>query len=336
MNPQVIRYHFRIRIAGGLSALILIGLSDYKQHIFWLIGTVILYITNALLARNRLLFYKSSVFHEYNLFIDILFLSIAIAIRGGLRSDFYLGYYLVLGYVLFVRSRYLMLKLSIFIVVCYSLFAFLVRDDTFSYGRLIIRLCMLIGTSLLLQKYAQLLSDTESLREKATQMAMFDRLTGVYNRRILDHIESIYSDEAAGLFAVMLDLDNFKFINDAYGHPRGDEILVTVAEEIEKAIENESMCIRYGGEEFLILLRTELDEDVVSCLRSVQKALKHKDFTWMNSSDTVTFTAGAAKREPHESISQTIERADNALYKGKFSGKNCIVMNNQVAENTSV
>lgn len=328
MNFQVIRYHFYIRFIGALSALSLIGLSAYREHFIWLVLVVICYIVINVIAKERLFFFKNEKAHIYNLFLDVLLLSVAIAIRGGLRSDFYLGYFLILGYILFVREKYLMMKMSIWIVICYSLFTyFFTQVGMFSFGRLFIRLLLLIGTSFLLQNYSKLLSETENLKEKAMKMALIDSLTGLYNRRILENIDSFYVQVPLKLYIVMIDIDNFKYINDNYGHPRGDEIIVALAEELKKVLSHDSICLRYGGEEFLILFHYETKKDISMKVNSVQKAIINRKFDWKNSKDGITFTAGIATKEAEDSIQKTIEKADMALYDGKKSGKNCIVWN---------
>lgn len=328
MNKDVIRYHYFIRILGVAAVLGLIRFSNYEQNIYILYGLVGFYILYNTAARFSLFFFKYEKYHIMNLFFDVVILTVAIASRGGLRSDFYLGYFLILGYVLMIRNRNLLLKLSAWIIVNYSIVVVFFSDEVrIDYGRLIIRLTLLIGTTLLLQNYSKMLKEAESLKEKAVHLAMFDSLTGVYNRRILEYLGELYESEDVALYVVLLDIDDFKRINDKYGHPKGDEVLVTLADEIQKTITSDSICIRFGGEEFLILCQTKKYSDVRSAIYRIQQSIRLKRFAWIENEDVITFTAGVSFRMEQEDMKDTIERADIALYNGKNSGKNCITLN---------
>lgn len=328
MSRDVIRYHYVIRILGVIAVLGLIGFSDYEQNIVVLIGLVVFYLSYNTAARFSLFMFKYDDSHILNLFFDVVMLSVAIATRGGLRSDFYLGYFLILGYVLIIRNRNLLFKLSAWIVINYCVVVFVFsKPGSIDVGRLIIRMTLLIGTTLLLQRYSNMLSEAESMKEKAVNMAMFDTLTGVYNRRILEYLGELYETEDVELYVVLLDIDNFKKINDKYGHPKGDEVLVALADEIQKSIDGDSICIRFGGEEFLILLPTNRYNDVRSTVNGVQQAIRLKRFSWLENDEIITFTAGVSFRMEHEDMDDTIERADIALYNGKNNGKNCITLN---------
>jgi len=330
MNISVIRYHYLIRIVGVLALLLLIGFSEYQQYLGLLYLIVIIYMIYMTLARFNVGIFKNNKMHIYNLFIDVTALSIAISSRGGLRSDFYLGYFLILGYVLFIRNKYLLLKLNAWIVVNYSLFTFFFTEkENFSVGRLIIRLTLIIGTALLLEKYSRMLTELDTLREKAVKMAMFDTLTGAYNRRILDHLNNLFSSEAM-LYIVMIDVDNFKTINDYYGHQKGDEVLVALTEVIMKTIGDKNMCIRYGGEEFLIILEENDYANVQKKIQKIQENFRSMQFVWLDRPISFSFTAGISVKNKEEAIEKSIEWADKALYFGKSNGKNCIILNTQI------
>lgn len=328
MSRDIIRYHYIIRILGVIAILGLIRFSDYEQNMYILMGLVVFYVAYNTAARFSLFIFKHDKYHVLNLFFDVVMLSIAIGVRGGLRSDFYLGYFLILGYVLFIRNKGLLFKLSAWIIVNYVVVVFLFSTSAdLDVGRLIIRMTLLIGTALLLENYSKMLNEAETLREKAVNMAMFDSLTGVYNRRILEYLGELYESESVALYVVLLDIDNFKKINDKYGHPKGDEVLIALADEIQRSIDGDSICIRFGGEEFLILFQSNRFNEVRSIIKNVQQSIRVKRFNWLEDEEVITFTAGVSYRMEHENMDETIERADIALYNGKNNGKNCIELN---------
>lgn len=328
MNRDFIKYHYLIRIIGVIAIVALIGFSDYNQNMYVLVGLVVFYVLYNTAARFSLFIFKYDKTHVINLYFDVMMLSVAIASRGGLRSDFYLGYFLILGYVLIIRDKNLLLKLSGWIVLNYCIVVVVFSSPgSIDIGRLIIRMSLLIGTTLLLQNYSNMLSEAESLREKAINMAMYDTLTGAYNRRILEYLGELYESESVALYVVLLDIDDFKYVNDKYGHPKGDEVLVALSEEIRNSIGLDDICIRYGGEEFLILFESDNYSEVRSVINNIQHILRAKRFSWLANDEIITFTAGVSFRIEHEDMDETIERADIALYNGKNSGKNCITLN---------
>lgn len=331
MNNNVIRYQFIIRLLGVGAIVFLIGYSEYKQHLLLLFLLISIYVCINVIARLRIGVFKENRFHIYNLFFDVTMLSVGIAVRGGLRSDFYLGYFLILGYVLLVKEKRLLVNLSMWIVVNYTFFAIFFTDETlFSYGRLMIRLTLLVGTMMLLYNYSKMLVDSETLREKAVNMAMFDTLTGLYNRRILEYLEQLLPSQNISLYVILIDLDNFKEINDQYGHGKGDEVLVAFSSILQKSLQKDDLAIRFGGEEFLMIIQTSDYSYVHSKISQMQQSLLNRRFEWLNYDRNITFTAGISLRQQNEDIEDTIERADIALYHGKNKGKNAIVLQEQM------
>jgi diguanylate cyclase len=236
---------------------------------------------------------------------------------------------MVLGYVLLIRNKHLLLQLNAWIVLNYTVFTFFFTEKgDFSVGRLIIRLTLIVGTALLLERYSRMLTDLETLREKAVKMAMFDPLTGAYNRRILDVVGDLFSEDAM-LYFVMIDIDNFKAINDNYGHQRGDEVLVSLTEDILKIIGEKNMCIRYGGEEFLLVIEENDYSMVHKKIQKIQDNFGTKHFTWSDRHISFSFTAGISSKNKEADIKKSIEWADKALYYGKNNGKNCIILSDQ-------
>jgi diguanylate cyclase (GGDEF)-like protein len=157
----------------------------------------------------------------------------------------------------------------------------------------------------------------------------FDALTGIYNRRFMDDnlrrgIKSLSRSNGV-LSVMMLDIDYFKKYNDAYGHKKGDACLITVAKTLSKTARMDDCVIRYGGEEFVILLpntdETGVGITAARLLKSVRSlGIPHKD---SDIADHVTISIGATtvKVKLEHQYMDYIQRADEALYMSKNTGR---------------
>jgi diguanylate cyclase (GGDEF)-like protein len=159
-----------------------------------------------------------------------------------------------------------------------------------------------------------------------SDLAIRDALTGVYNRR---HIVSEINraEEDAGSFTVcLLDLDHFKRINDTYGHAAGDLALQQVAETIQSEIRHDDCFGRYGGEDFLLLLRDAELEGSMQFLERIRGRIEALKISGLEHSASITVSGGIAQYRPGESGTHTINRADEALYAAKAAGRNRIML----------
>jgi diguanylate cyclase (GGDEF)-like protein len=159
--------------------------------------------------------------------------------------------------------------------------------------------------------------------------AKTDSLTQLPNRRdILEkiHHEMLRSERTGRPFSLILcDIDDFKQFNDKHGHDFGDMVLIKVAEIIRHRLRSTDCGARWGGEEFLILLpETEL-EGAEAVAHAIRNNLMNLGMTHRGFSLTVQMTFGVIAANGSRTIDDCIKLADNALYKGKNSGKNCIV-----------
>lgn len=164
---------------------------------------------------------------------------------------------------------------------------------------------------------------------QASEMVRHDPLTGALNRKGMDEVLERELAQAkrrdSTLCIAMLDIDNFKRLNDTYGHHVGDDALVHLAHVTRETIRPQDSLARYGGEEFVILLPdTSLDEAVMAITR-LQRELTRKFFMNKNEKLLITFSAGVAEKGTDELAEKTIKRADAAMYLAKRSGKNRVV-----------
>ena len=162
------------------------------------------------------------------------------------------------------------------------------------------------------------------------KLARIDPLTQISNRRDveirLDYEMTRYERHHNPFSLAIADIDDFKKFNDTYGHDMGDYVLTEIAKLMKETVRAQDILGRWGGEEF-ILVFPETDSvggDIIS--ERVRSIIEHHNFNFKGVSVSVTITTGLAEFKQGEVLDETIKRADNALYKGKNCGKNCIVI----------
>lgn len=168
-----------------------------------------------------------------------------------------------------------------------------------------------------------LIRTTISSEEQLKEIAHFDQLTGLYNRHfMLERLGLLTESGRAGMLA-MVDIDNFKKINDTYGHNAGDMVLETVAALMRREFPDCEIS-RWGGEEFLILIPKDIKggEDMPENLR---RAVEAESLSFEDNDIAVTVTVGVSFREEGQSVDKWIQTVDEKLYIGKNSGKNKVV-----------
>ena len=168
----------------------------------------------------------------------------------------------------------------------------------------------------------------EELAE-TSEMVRHDTLTGALNRKGLDEAAEREVARArrrnAPMCLAMLDIDNFKKINDTYGHDTGDQALIHLAQVVRETLRPHDTLARYGGEEFVIILAdTRLDDGITAMVR-VQRELTRKFFMHNNEKLLITFSCGVAELGDEEEPPEAIKRSDQAMYLAKRAGKNRVV-----------
>jgi diguanylate cyclase len=165
--------------------------------------------------------------------------------------------------------------------------------------------------------------------EKTSHLVRHDQLTGVLNRRGL---EETFEKEVAHtqrhdtqLCVALLDIDNFKRLNDSLGHKAGDEALVHLTRVCREALRPHDTVVRYGGEEFVILLPETSLPDAAIALNRLQRELTKRFFMHDNQKVLITFSAGVTQVGSGEGLTLILKRADEAMYQAKSSGKNQVV-----------
>lgn len=182
------------------------------------------------------------------------------------------------------------------------------------------------------QSQSELLTLLATLKTLALSHAVqHDPLTGlplryeIENDFVLLHKDAIRNNTL--LYAAMIDVDHFKLVNDQFGHPAGDIVLRQLSATLKQVIRGNDPLYRFGGEEFLWLLRCASPEEAAQSAQRAIAAIANSSVTVTdNQSLSVTITIGLVKIGEHEGIDSAIKRADIALYQGKHAGRNRYVI----------
>ena len=269
-----------------------------------------------LLASLSFFLYKS---HR----VRVVSLTLALIAIAGMLATIYLRgasqvywIYPVLVGVFFLVERREALIASILAVA--ALIPFLATEFTaFALTRILITISV---TCSLAYAFATI---TRGQRDELMNLATRDPLTGVGNRRAmqqkLDEVIASRSRNNRNCCLLMLDLDHFKKVNDLHGHAKGDEILIKLTEIIEIRIRATDNIYRIGGEEFVIVIE---DQNLENASRLAEQLRTIVEANELAPESSVTISIGVAQHVRGESVESWMNRADNALYAAKDSGRN--------------
>ncbi len=172
------------------------------------------------------------------------------------------------------------------------------------------------------------ITQTINQQIKLEEQNIRDNLTGAYNRNYFDLNQSKIIDETLKsnqkLAVAIIDIDYFKKVNDTYGHDVGDYILKQFVHEIKNSIRHEDILIRWGGEEFLLLLKITKNCNLEAILNNIRINIQNKNLTY---AQNLTCSIGATIHQSENKIISTIKNADINLYKAKKNGRNQVVLN---------
>ena len=193
-------------------------------------------------------------------------------------------------------------------------------------------ICQQVVIKRLRRQLAEKQGHTDILRN----LAMLDPLTGLYNRRLAEHrlAAEVARSERKGhpLTVMTLDLNNFKTINDTYGHAAGDQVLRKFAVHLNKVIRGSDLAVRLGGDEFLVLL----PECSLEQVQIILGRLGSLEVEWQGHQIPVTFSAGWKQYSLGERADQLLELADQALYERKRASKEAARAVNAAGEEAPV
>jgi diguanylate cyclase (GGDEF)-like protein len=162
--------------------------------------------------------------------------------------------------------------------------------------------------------------------KKMQKLALYDPLTGLYNRRGMDlslnHIVSAAHRAESCISAISMDIDFFKKINDAYGHDGGDYVLKKFAEALLNSVRPNDVCCRLGGEEFVIVLPETQQDYALMVAERIRQEIEALKLMYEGSTITLTSSFGIATHCKNIDIDYLLKDADKALYAAKAGGRN--------------
>lgn len=170
----------------------------------------------------------------------------------------------------------------------------------------------------------------KDLNKKLKSIASTDHLTGLVNRRSMINIieKSIlnYKKNDKPFSLIIADIDDFKRINDLYGHNRGDRVLKAISNLLKNNLRKNDTIARWGGEEFLILLTDTSYKEACTVATKLKESLSNFQHNYLDETENLSMTFGISQFKGD--LDTCISEADKALYKGKRDGKDCVVIYN--------
>jgi len=172
----------------------------------------------------------------------------------------------------------------------------------------------------------KLIKNDEAMKEEIKRLSEEDYLTKLYNRRIIQEIiekEIIRSNRYDSAFAIILmDIDDFKIINDTFGHNNGDKVLVQFSNTLKHTIREADIAGRWGGEEFLVICPETNIDGAISLAEKLRANIENSEF---ENAAHLTASFGVAGIRHGDNVKSLIQRADNFLYSAKEAGKNNVM-----------
>jgi diguanylate cyclase (GGDEF)-like protein len=309
-----------------------LALSLFGAGLVYLIAFLIQQLTGRTQVSSRVV-----IFSLYSLLIYLVY-------TGGVANTGPLWIFIVSPVALFIRGlKQGLIELSIFLLII-SLIVFVPGEffSNESYNpdyKLRVMLSFLTVTFLsTCYEYSTEQSKISilELNKQYEQLALYDPLTGLANRRcalqklefekprILRHNEP--------LSIIICDVDYFKRVNDCFGHNAGDAVLIKLAEIFTHLIRGQDMVARWGGEEFLFILPHTTAENATVVANKIHKILKEEIISFEEEAITVTVSMGITQMQANQDIDEAINSADKYLYLAKNSGRNQTFPRHEVAE----
>jgi len=209
----------------------------------------------------------------------------------------------------------------------------------FEPGELVARIKNLLMMKELQDELARKNKAMEQANKKLEELSVTDELTGIWNRRYLwERLEEEISKARRfnqTVSCLMIDIDNFKVINDTYGHITGDTVLIEIARILKTQCRNHDLLARFGGEEFVMVLQQTNLENAAQLAHRLVKATERHPFSTENHRPLkVTISIGVAAYPAQDitDVNGLIKKADEALYQAKRKGKNRVIFKTDPTE----
>ena len=266
--------------------------------------------------------------------IDVFFICLFSYIMRGVQSDIYIILIFIIGYCAIFNNIRKILRICFICIFLYVLSSIMAVDqiNNLDFSSLFMRVFFLSVAGGGVVFVSREIKRFDEMHKKEYKLARTDKLTGLSNRHYLDYgiqdgVE--YSRlTKKPLNIIIFDIDNFKKFNDTYGHMWGDKLLTLFADIVLQNIRKTDVAVRYGGEEFLILVKDLSLDESKSVAERIRRHLERQRIVTgrHEKNGSVTVSGGIAQFPKHSNdIQIAIECADKALYRAKERGKNMVV-----------
>ncbi len=256
------------------------------------------------------------------------------------NSIIFLPVLLLLIHFIFPKKKKYLFTNTIMVIVTYFISVYAKYNvtakysDAFQFIELINSFFALVLASLIIYLKSSIddlvktynLKQLDGLVEEVdvlTAEASVDFLTGLWNRRYTE--KQLELEDFTNAYIILADIDFFKRVNDSYGHLCGDYVLKEVANLLKSSFRNIDIVCRWGGEEFLIFMKSPDKTNVINKLERTRKIIQDANFEFNGNIVNITITFGVAQIDKTVSLDKNIEKADIALYYGKNNGRNRVV-----------
>lgn len=232
--------------------------------------------------------------------------------------------FLVIGPMLLIDSPCRVVTFQLVLSAGYILCAIWKKDPYLAFADSVnVACCVFLGAAIYLRLTRVKLREAMQAR-KLQEERDTDKLTGLLNKAAMERQASaLLSDPQQRGALMVMDIDNFKQINDTYGHAVGDIVLGQMAGRIREMMPGNSLCSRFGGDEFLLLVPDLSEEDLAALLDALLKRLR-TGIAFPDTSDRFSVSIGAVRfPQQGKNYEQLFRCADTALYEAKAAGKNC-------------
>ncbi|MBN8487165.1 MAG: GGDEF domain-containing protein [Burkholderiales bacterium] len=177
-----------------------------------------------------------------------------------------------------------------------------------------------------------LLREVDAAHRRVQHLAWHDELTGLLNRRRFTELGLLALEraqrQAEPLAVVLLDVDDFKHINDRHGHAAGDALLQTLGQVLPASLRRSDLAARWGGEEFAVVLPGVARSDALRIVERLRQAVESTPIVAAGQSLRCTVSIGVAAPGPGDNLDDLLRRADQAMYLAKTGGKNRVCADN--------
>jgi len=283
--------------------------------LFYILGAASFYFVD----RKR---FESSALIGAIVVVDTLALSFALIVTDQLGSDFYLSYFLIIIIAGFWKDFRWSFAFALIFSVFYSSLLLLAESVT---TNLLLRVPFMFIASIFYSYFVHVINDEQTLRHQAETDARRDFLTGLPNRYAFDERMALEVERAQRysrpLSVLMADIDNFKLVNDTFGHECGDIVLQNVAAQLRHSLRNLDFVARIGGEEFVVILPETDGDCACEAANRLLANVRENPIQTAKGLLPITISVGVSSGTVSDQRQMLLE-ADQALYAAKNTGKN--------------